>query len=77
MLVICRFCFEGGIWALIPPDPGHCLLVTFMGLGYARNFIQHSILSILTDFLHFLRGSCYWGGVFGGMQIGKFRQLTT
>ena len=29
ILVISRFGFEGGIWVLIAPVPGHCLLVTF------------------------------------------------
>ena len=25
-----RFGFEGGIWVLIAPVPGHCILVTFL-----------------------------------------------
>ena len=29
ILVISRFSFEGSIWVLIAPVPGHCLLVTF------------------------------------------------
>ena len=30
ILVISRFGFEGGIWVLIAPVPGHCILVTFI-----------------------------------------------
>ena len=29
ILVISRFGFEDGIWVLIAPVPGHCLLVTY------------------------------------------------
>ena len=34
-MIICNFSyfpfwFEGGIWVLIIPVPGHCILVTFM-----------------------------------------------
>ena len=32
-LVISRFGFEGGIWALIAPVPCHCILVTFLKLA--------------------------------------------
>ena len=27
------FGFEGGIWVLIDPVPGHCILVTLIGLA--------------------------------------------
>ena len=27
ILVICRFGFEGGIWVLIAPVPGHCIIL--------------------------------------------------
>ena len=30
ILVISRFGFEGGIWVLIAPVCGHCILVTFI-----------------------------------------------
>ena len=30
ILVISRFGFEAGIWVLIAPVPGHCLLVTLI-----------------------------------------------
>ena len=30
ILVISHFGFEGGIWVLIAPVPGHCILVTFI-----------------------------------------------
>ena len=32
ILVISRFGFWGGLWVLIAPVPGHCLLVTFTAL---------------------------------------------
>ena len=32
ILVISRYGFEGGIWVLITPVPGHCILVTFRNL---------------------------------------------
>ena len=30
ILVISRFGFDGGIWVLVAPVPGHCILVTFV-----------------------------------------------
>ena len=32
ILFISRFGFEDGIWVLITPVPGHCLLVTFFNI---------------------------------------------
>ena len=29
ILIISRFGFERGIWVVIDPVPGHCILVTF------------------------------------------------
>ena len=29
-LCILTFGFEGGVWVLIAPTPGHCILVTFI-----------------------------------------------
>ena len=33
ILVISRFGFKGGIWVLIAPVPGHCMLVTSIHVG--------------------------------------------
>ena len=30
VLVISRFDFEDGTWVLIAPNPGHCILVSFV-----------------------------------------------
>ena len=36
ILVVFRFGFEGGIWGMIAPFPGHCILVVFLSTQLSR-----------------------------------------
>ena len=46
ILVISRFGFKGGIWVLIAPVPGHCMLVTSIGVLPLRMFLPISATPI-------------------------------
>ena len=49
-LVIYRFGFEGGIWVLIAPVPGHCILVTLV--TFKINNIVHEKLYAMQHHIH-------------------------
>ena len=52
ILVISHFGFEGGIWVLIAPVPGHCLLVTFSH-SYQDHFVPGYEVTLVRIYLIF------------------------
>ena len=49
-----RFRFEGGIWVLIAPVLGHCLLVTFTDVF----IICYGNFSVITRYMHYPAYNC-------------------